>query len=31
MNDEEAARVFIGDSPELLSNTVYQDQRIDLE
>lgn len=28
--DSEAAKVFIGDSPELLSNTMYQDKRIDL-
>jgi dienelactone hydrolase len=31
MNDEEAAQAFIGESPELLTNTVYQDQRIDLD
>ena len=31
MGDEEAAQVFIGQSPELLINTVYQNQRIDLE
>ena len=30
MGDEEAAKVFIGDSPELMSNSMYQDQRIDL-
>ena len=29
--DEEAAEAFIGDTPELLSNPLYQDQRIDLE
>ena len=29
--DEEAAKVFIGDSPELLTNSMYQDQRIDLQ
>lgn len=29
--DEEAAKVFVGDAPELLSNPLYQDQRIDLE
>ncbi|WP_156812198.1 alpha/beta hydrolase family protein [Alloscardovia criceti] len=29
--DEEAARAFIGDSPELLNNPDYQGQRIDLE
>ena len=28
--DEEAAKAFIGDSPELMSNPLYQDQRIDL-
>lgn len=28
--DEEAAKAFIGDSPELMSNQLYQDQRIDL-
>lgn len=31
MGDEEAAAVFVGDAPELLSNPMYQDQRIDLE
>ena len=31
MGDEEAAMVFVGDEPELLSNPMYQDQRIDLE
>ena len=30
MDDQEAAQVFIGESPELLTNSVYQDQRIDL-
>ena len=30
MGDEEAARAFIGDSPELMNNSMYQDQRIDL-
>ena len=30
MGDEEAAQVFIGESPELMSNPIYQDQRIDL-
>lgn len=29
--DTEAAKAFIGDSPELLNNSLYQDQRIDLE
>lgn len=28
--DEEAAKAFIGDSPELMNNPVYQGQRIDL-
>ena len=28
--DEEAAKAFIGDTPELMSNSMYQDQRIDL-
>lgn len=31
MGDEEAARVFIGDTPELLGNPLYQDQRINLD
>lgn len=30
MGDEKAARAFIGDAPELLTNPLYQDQRIDL-
>ena len=30
MGDSEAAKVFIGESPELMSNPIYQDQRIDL-
>ena len=30
MGDEEAARAFIGDSPELMNNSMYQNQRIDL-
>lgn len=30
MGDMEAAQVFIGESPELLSNSMYQDQRVDL-
>lgn len=30
MGDSKAAGVFIGESPELLSNAIYQDQRIDL-
>ena len=29
--DEEASKVFIGDNPELLSNKLYQDQRINIE
>ena len=29
--DEEAAKAFIGDAPELMSNELYQEQRIDLE
>ena len=28
--DKEAAKVFIGDLPELMSNSMYQDQKIDL-
>lgn len=28
--DEEAAKVFVGDAPELPNNPLYQDQRIDL-
>lgn len=28
--DQEAAKVFTGSNPELLSNLIYQDQRIDL-
>ena len=30
LGDEEAANAFIGDSPELMNNHVYQGQRIDL-
>ena len=30
-SDEGAAKAFIGDSPELMNNSMYQDQRIDLE
>ena len=30
MGDEEAARAFISDSPELMNNSMYQNQRIDL-
>ena len=30
MGDDEAAQVFAGDSPELLRNPLYQDQKIDL-
>jgi dienelactone hydrolase len=29
--DEEAAKVFVGEKPELLDNKLYQGQRIDLE
>ena len=29
-NNEEASKVFVGDNPELLTNKLYQDQRIDL-
>ncbi len=29
--DEEAAKAFTGDTPELLQNSLYQEQRIDLE
>lgn len=28
--DEEASRAFIGDSPEILKNNLYQDQKINL-
>lgn len=31
MDDEEAARAFIGSAPELLTNNLYLDQRIDLD
>ena len=31
MDDQEAAQVFIGESPELMNNTIYQDQRINLQ
>ncbi len=30
MGDQEASKVFTGVEPELLSNTMYQDQRIDI-
>ena len=30
MDDQEAATVFTGDAPEILSNPLYQDQRIEL-
>lgn len=30
-SDEEAAKVFMGENPELLTNTMYQDQKIDCE
>ena len=29
--DEEAAKAFIGDSPEIMNNPLYQDQRIDIK
>lgn len=29
--DEDAAKAFTGDSPEIMSNSLYQDQRIDME
>lgn len=29
--DQEAAKAFLGDQPELLGNPLYQDQRIDLQ
>lgn len=29
--DENAARAFVGENPELLTNTMYQDQKIDCE
>ena len=28
--DEEAAKEFVGDKPELMNNELYQEQRIDL-
>lgn len=28
--DEEAAKAFFGDGPELMNNELYQEQRIDL-
>ena len=31
MGDQEAARAFIGETPELLTNPLYQDQRIGFE
>ena len=30
-NDDDAAKAFVGDTPELLTNPLYQDQRIDME
>ena len=30
MGDEEAAKAFVGETPELLSNALYQDQQIDI-
>ena len=29
--DEEAAKAFIGDSPEIMNNTLYQDQKINIK
>ena len=29
--DEEAAKAFVGDSPEIMNNSLYQDQRIDIK
>lgn len=29
--DEEAAKAFIGDSPEIMNNPLYQDQKINME
>lgn len=29
--DEEAAKAFIGDAPEIINNELYQDQRIDIK
>ena len=29
--DEEASKAFIGDSPEIMNNSLYQDQRIDIK
>ena len=29
--DAEAAKAFTGEAPELISNNLYQDQRIDLD
>ena len=30
-NDPNAAKAFTGDSPELMNNELYQEQRIDLD
>ncbi|MDV3427793.1 MAG: alpha/beta hydrolase [Bacillota bacterium] len=30
MGDTEAAQVFVGDDPELMNNSIYQDQRIEM-
>lgn len=30
MGDEEAAKAFVGETTELLSNALYQDQQIDI-
>lgn len=29
--DEEAAKAFIGEDPEIMSNKLYQDQQINIE
>ena len=29
--DEKAAQAFIGDSPELMNNSLYQDQKINIK
>lgn len=29
-DDEEAAKAFIGENPEIVSNELYQDQRINI-
>ena len=30
-NDQEASKAFIGDNPEIISNEIYQDQKIDID